>query len=159
MAKVKIEKWLTHDSLLLLEAWARDGLSDVQIARNIGIGKITLSDWKLKYPIISQALKSGREIADIKVENALFKRALGFDYDEVKEEYKDGVLLKTTVTKKHAAPDISAQRYWLRNRKPLVWCDKPDVPDSDNGESGGGLTDLSELLENPAEIRRISDYE
>lgn len=84
MAKGKYEYWLTSDGLLCLEAWARDGLVDEQIAENIGINPATLYDWKKKYPKISESLKKGKEVVDIQVENALLKRALGYAYNEDK---------------------------------------------------------------------------
>ena len=71
MAKGKYEKWLKEEILLLLEGWARDGLTDEQIAKNIGIGERTLYEWKEKYPQISQSLKKGKEVVDYEVENAL----------------------------------------------------------------------------------------
>ena len=76
MAKGKFEYWLTSEGLLKLEAWARDGLIDEQIAENAGITPSTLYEWKKKYPDISEALKKGKEVVDIQVENALLKRAL-----------------------------------------------------------------------------------
>ena len=86
MAKGKFQKWLEPDGLLLLEGWARDGLTDEQIASNCGITASTLYDWKGKYSEISEALKKGKEVVDIQVENALLKRALGYRYDEVTRE-------------------------------------------------------------------------
>ena len=91
MAKGKFEYWLTSEGLLKLEAWARDGLIDEQIAENAGITPSTLYEWKKKYPDISEALKKGKEVVDIQVENALLKRALGYSYKETKtEETADG---------------------------------------------------------------------
>lgn len=84
MAKGKYESWLSPEGLLKLEGWARDGLTDEQIAANIGINTATLYDWKKKYPKISESLKRGKEIVDIQVENALLKRALGYSYNEDK---------------------------------------------------------------------------
>ena len=86
MAKGKYEKWLEPESLILLEGWARDGLTDEQIANNMGVRRETLYDWKKKHPNISNALKKGKEIVDIQVENALLKRALGYEYTEEKVE-------------------------------------------------------------------------
>lgn len=85
MAKGKYQEWLTDEGLIKLEAWARDGLTDEQIAENIGIQRTTLYDWKKKYPDISDALKKGKKIVDAQVENALLKRALGYRYSE--DEY------------------------------------------------------------------------
>ena len=59
MARGKFGYWLTEDGLTLLEGWARDGLTDEQIAEKIGINRATLYDWKKKYPNISNALKKG----------------------------------------------------------------------------------------------------
>lgn len=84
MAKGKYHDWLTPEGLLKLEGWARDGLTDEQIASNIGINPATLYDWKNKYNKISEVLKKGKEVVDIQVENALLKRALGYKYNEDK---------------------------------------------------------------------------
>lgn len=86
VAKGKYEKWVEPESLILLEGWARDGLTDKQIAHNMGIGYSTLQTWKSKYQDIQDTLKKGKEIVDIQVENALLKKALGFTYKEVVRE-------------------------------------------------------------------------
>lgn len=86
MAKGKYEYWLTPEGLLKLEGWARDGLTDEQIAENIGISRSTLNSWKDKYPDISDTLKKGKDVVDRQVENALLKRALGYSYKEITRE-------------------------------------------------------------------------
>ena len=62
--------------LIEIEAWKRDGLTDEQICKNLGIVKDTFYKYKEKYTDFSDALKKGKEVADIEVENALFKRAI-----------------------------------------------------------------------------------
>lgn len=84
MAKGKFEKWLEPEGLLKIEGWARDGLTEEQIAENMGISRSTLGEWKKKYPDISDTLKRAKEVVDRKVENALLKRALGYTYNEDK---------------------------------------------------------------------------
>ena len=79
MAKGKYEYWLTPEGLLKLEGWARDGLTDEQIAQNMAIGYSTLQTWKMKYQDIRDTLKRGKEVVDLQVENALLKRALGYE--------------------------------------------------------------------------------
>ena len=69
MAKYK--EWLEGDNLILLEGWARDGLTDEQIAHNIGINRDTLYTWKKKYPDFADTLKKTKEVVDRQVENAL----------------------------------------------------------------------------------------
>lgn len=106
MARGKFEYWLTEDGLTLISGWARDGLVDEQIAHNMGIASGTLYDWKKKFPEISKALKTGKEVVDYQVENALLYKALG--------------------------GDTTAQIFWLKNRRPDKWRDKPETPgDSD----------------------------
>lgn len=138
MAKGKYEQWLTEEGLLQLEAWARNGLTNEQIAANMGITRSTLNEWKKKYSDISDTLKRGKDIVDIQVENALLKRALGYTYIETTQErvddYDPHTGLKTgshmevtkTVTKE-VQPDTTAQIFWLKNRKPDTWRDKRDV--------------------------------
>lgn len=125
MARGKYENWLTSEGKLLLESFARDGLTDEQIAHNMGISRSTLSSWKVKYPEISEALKTGKRVVDVQVENALLKRALGFEYQEVKDEVGvdvDGCTYSKTVkTTKKVVPDTTAQIFWLKNRKPKEW--------------------------------------
>lgn len=82
----KYDEWLKDDKLILIEGWARDGLTDEQIAENMGISRSTLNMWKKKFSDISDTLKKGKEVVDRQVENALLKRALGYDYDEVTQE-------------------------------------------------------------------------
>lgn len=120
MAKGKYEQWLTDEGLILLEGWARDGLTDEQIAHNIGISRSTLNEWKNKYSDISDTLKRGKEIVDYEVENALLKKALGYTVKEQKLT-KDGELIEI---EREIPPDTTAQIFWLKNRRPDKWRDK-----------------------------------
>lgn len=86
MAKGKYQEWLTDEGLLLINGWAKDGLTDKQIAKNIGVSEQTLNVWKKKHPSLSESLKSGKEVVDREVENALLKRALGYNYIETTKE-------------------------------------------------------------------------
>lgn len=118
MAKGKYQKWLEPEGLSLLEGWARDGLTDEQIARNMNINPATLYDWKNKYPKISETLKKGKEIIDQQVENALLKRALGYEWTEEKVEESDKDGRKVTRITRHVPAEVTAQIYWLKNRRP-----------------------------------------
>lgn len=120
----------SKDNLIKITAWTRDGLSEYQIANNLGVHPNTFCRAKKhkEYgPAICNALAHGREVTDIEVENALYKRALGYKYDEIKEEYETGVLVKRTVTTKMVPPDTGAQIFWLKNRQPEKWRDRREV--------------------------------
>jgi DNA-binding XRE family transcriptional regulator len=133
MAKSKYETNV-KDKLLLVEAWARNGLTDEQIAKNLGISKDSFYKYKREHTDFSDSLKRGKEVIDIEVENALLKRALGYKYDEVTREVNSdtGKLVVSKVVTKEVQPDTTAQIFWLKNRKPLEWRDKRDVEHSGN---------------------------
>lgn len=157
MAKSKVTEWLTKEGLLKLEAWARNGLTDEQIASNMGICRETLNQYKNKYSDISDTLKRGKEVVDIQVENALLKRALGYDYEEKTYESKYSetldkyVQVLTKTVTKHVQPDTTAQIFWLKNRKPKNWRDKQEIEHSGNVNNPfEGLTteELREVIKN-----------
>lgn len=115
------------DKLILVEGWARDGLTNEQIAKNIGISVKTLYEWQNKYSEFSDTLKRGKEVVDREVENALLKRALGYRYDEVTKELTNEGMQITKVVTKEVQPDTTAQIFWLKNRKPKEWRDKQEI--------------------------------
>lgn len=125
MAKGKYQEWITPDGLLQLEGWARDGLTDEQIAKNIGINPGTIYEWYKRFPKIAEAIKKGKGPVDLEVENALLKRAVGFTYTETVKEIRQlpGGKTYTTIKEftKYALPDTTAQAIWLNNRKPKSW--------------------------------------
>lgn len=137
MGKGKYEEWLRPDGLLLIEGWARDGLTDQQIAKNMGIGLSTFYGWKLKFKDLAEALKRNKALVDLEVENALLKSAKGYDVEETTEELrynkKTGAyeLVVTKRVKRHIPPSNTAQIFWLKNRKPETWREKREVEDND----------------------------
>ena len=146
MAKSKADEWLKQDKLTLLEAWARDGLTNEQIAHNIGINVKTLYDWIKKESKISNALKKGKEVVDFEVENALLKKALGYTItieEEKLDKFGEVHTLKKNV---HIPPDTTAQIFWLKNRKPKEWRDK--VVCEGESKTNGVINDLVEALNN-----------
>ena len=123
----KVDYWLTDDGLILIEAWARDGYLLNEIADRMGIERYTLSKWRKRYPEIAQALNTGKELVDYKVENALLKAALGYTTKEIKVTLGKKVLngevfevLKETTTRE-VAPNVTACMAWLNNRKHDQW--------------------------------------
>ena len=76
MANGFYKKWLEPDNLVLLQGWKRNGLTDEQIAQNIGIRRETLCTWKKRFPNINNALKRGREQSNYIIESKLFQTAL-----------------------------------------------------------------------------------
>ena len=132
----KFQRWIEPEGLTLLEGWARDGLNEMQIAHNCGINRDTLYEWKKKYPEISKALNRGKEVVDYEVENALLRRALGYEYTEVTVEESDRGAKRRESTK-HMAPDVGAQTLWLKNRRPDKWREKPREDAGAAGDESG----------------------
>lgn len=127
-----LSKWDEVKSKLnLVEAWARDGLIEEQICKNLGISVQTLNNYKKEHVELVESLKRGKEVVDIEVENALLKRAKGYMYNEITQELnKEGDLVVTKIVKKEVVPDTTAQIFWLKNRKPKEWRDKQDIEHS-----------------------------
>ena len=90
--------WLSPEGLSLIQGWARDGFTDALIAERMGISRKALWVWRGKHPELASAMRSGKEVADYAVESALFKNAI------------EG--------------NVTAQIFWLKNRKPGQWNEK-----------------------------------
>lgn len=157
----KYEYWLTEEGLLQVEAWGRDGLTNEDIAHNMGIAVGTLYDWRKKYPLLDDALKKSRAVADIRIENALYKKATGYTVEVQKafkvrrveydpdtgkrlREYEEIVLAPDNV---HIPADTVAQIFWLKNRKPNDWRDKREQQIDVNDGKETGVVLMAPVLE------------
>ena len=142
----RAEKWMEQESLEMLTGWSREGMNLEEIAEKIGIGVATLRRWRKKYPKIDEALKRGSDAADIAVESALFKRAVGYVVEEVTKQLdKSGELVVVKVVQKVVEPNVTAQLFWLKNRRPDLWSERVDMTDklvevvfSEEAEGFGG---------------------
>lgn len=135
MAKLKY----TEDFPKRAEDYARQGMIDKQIARSLGISKAVFYEYQKKYPDFMDSIKKGKAPIDFEVENALLKRAMGYEYEEVHTEYRikgkadekaNPTLIKRI--KKFVVPDTAACAFWLKNRRPKLWKDRHDVGVSGN---------------------------
>jgi hypothetical protein len=155
----KSDPWITEDGLTKIQGWARDGLIDKQIAKNMGVAESTLRNWKNIFPEIAEALRKGKEVVDREVENALFKSALGFMQKvkkpvrirEVEYDPKSGKKIRESEKwaqveeEVYIPPQVTAQIFWLKNRKPDQWREKNDLTLT---PSNGVLESLMELHKN-----------
>ena len=126
------EEWLTQNGLTVIEGWAREGLTNKQIAKNIGVSERAFTEWVNRFPAISSALKNGKAPVDFEVENSLLKRAKGYTVTETVEEiyttgekdidgnYKIRSRHVRKITRE-VPPDVTAIIYWLNNRKSERW--------------------------------------
>ncbi len=130
--------WETRIKPRLLEiaAWCRDGHTDKEMCKALRVTPKTFYKYKGIEKELNDALAVNKEIADINVENSLYKRANGFEYEETAKEVKKdnkGKIIFTHIKKttKIVIPDVQAQVRWLKNRKPKVWRDDPNSSNSE----------------------------
>ena len=132
--------WCGSDGLLLLSAWAREGLDENSIAARCGVSPATLKQWKKRSPEIALALSRSQQVYDLEVEDALHRLAVGFKCREERiKENKSGT--ETTTIVKDVPPSVSAISMWLKNRCPELWCEKPDIVEAES------LRKLDEILD------------
>lgn len=157
------DPWITEDGLLKIQGWARDGLIEKQIAKNMGVAESTLRNWKNVFPEIAEALRKGKEVVDREVENALFKSALGFMQKvkkpvrirEVEYDPKSGKKIRESEKwvqveeEIYVPPQVTAQIFWLKNRKPDQWREKNDLTLT---PSNGVLESLMELHKHDGKV-------
>lgn len=111
---------------------AEKGLNNKQISKKLGICKTSFYDYQKEFPEFADSLKKGKEPADDNVENALYIRAVGYDYEEqvIEERISEDGTQHTSVVrtlKKHMPGDVTAQIYWLKNRRPKEWRDTKNI--------------------------------
>lgn len=114
------------------EKLAKLGATDRDAADFFEVNEATIHRWKLSHPEFCEALKVGKETADARVEQSLYRRALGYQHDAVKIHVSgDGKITEVPFTE-HYAPDTTAAIFWLKNRKPGEWRDKSEVENTVN---------------------------
>jgi len=131
MAKVgRKHKYATHvePRLKEIEWWCRDGLTEKEICKRLGINVATLDRYKKKFCALCDTLKRGKEIPNYEIEDSLFKRAKGITYTETKRRAVVDALNPTEVKmvpeyeiEKYVPPDTKACINWLVNRKRESW--------------------------------------
>lgn len=103
--------------------WSKSGATDEEICSALGISKSTFYDYKKKYPELSEALRTGRQNVVLTIKAALYKRAIGFEYEERRGTQKDGEIKNIEIFKRYCPPDTTAAQLLLRNYD-KTWRDK-----------------------------------
>ncbi len=110
----------------LVVEFAGDGMTELEMAQRLGVSAPTFRKWKLDNPELLAALKLNKEKADERVEQSLYKRAMGYSCEETDIRVIDGKIVKTQIVKTYP-PDTTAMIFWLKNRKPKDWRDKRET--------------------------------
>jgi hypothetical protein len=103
------------------------GATDVQIADFLDISESTFNEWKKLYPMLSESIKKGKEIADATVAEKLYHRAIGYEHPETITASFQGEITDMKTVTKHYAPDPTAAIFWLKNRQSKKWRDKHEI--------------------------------
>lgn len=127
--------WLSPDGITLISQWRREGIPLEEVAVNyIGCTSKTLWRWTKECEDLAKALGISKDVTNGKVEQALLKRALGYDYDEETWELVEGQMRKTKTVRKHVSPDVKACLSWLFSRRPDRWRAQQEPLDATAGE-------------------------
>lgn len=114
--------WLSDPGLKLIAGWRRQGTPLTKIAEEyIGISKTAWWGWYRESEDLRKVAAVSKEVADMTVEEALYRRAVGYDYWEEQWELVEGELILVKKWKKHLPPDTKAILHWLFNRLPESW--------------------------------------
>jgi len=124
------------------------GLSNKQIAEFLGIETSVLTAWANRYQVVRRALETARLERDLKVVDALYQRAIGYEYDADDIRVAGGEVVITPV-KKHVSPDTKAQETWLFNRMPDQWRSRTAIELT--GKDGGPMEHVNMTPEQAAE--------
>lgn len=114
--------FLSEDGLKLISSWRRQGTPLKKIAEDyVGINVSTWWGWYRESEELRNACAVSMDITNATVEEALLKRALGYEYTEETYELIEGELRLVKRVTKHVNPDTKAILAWLYNRMPSKW--------------------------------------
>lgn len=99
------------------------GATGLDLADFFDVCEKTIYNWCNEHPAFKKAVSSGKDYADEKVERALYHRAVGYEHEDTHFSAFNGVVTKTSYMK-HIVPEVKAQIFWLKNRKPDEWKDR-----------------------------------
>lgn len=161
MTRPKLDKWLTETNLEKIRAWARQGLSDVDIAAKMKINRSTLYAWRSRSQELEDAVNEAKDEADALVENALYKRAVGYKYTETRTETllnPDGTVngvTKVVQTTREVIPDITSIIFWLKNRQPARWRNVDNEQMNDTADISKLAEAISNISKKHAEVAEL----
>lgn len=104
------------------------GATDAELADYFEVSTRTIYRWKAEYPEFCQAIKSGKDVADERVERSLYHKAVGYSHEAVKIFMPAGAPEPVYAPyTEHVAPDTTAAIFWLKNRRGEHWRDKSEI--------------------------------
>lgn len=117
----KIDWWTSSKGLELIAGWRQSGCTIKEIHTKIGVDARTFRAWRKKCPELDEIMSVGKDIATTRVVNALYRRAVGYEYEESVQELVEGRMITTKIFTKHMPPDTKAILSYLFNRDCANW--------------------------------------
>ncbi|MGY4396161.1 transcriptional regulator with XRE-family HTH domain [Sphingomonas sp. UYAg733] len=123
------------------------GLTDRELAAVFGVSRTTIFRWRAAYPEFAEATKLGKEVADDRVERALYERAIGYEEEAVRVYHPTGAEEPVIVRyKREVRADTAAALQWLRARRPAIWA-RPMPPPEEKEDWAEEMRKAAERVE------------
>lgn len=119
----------------IVEGLCKLGATDPEIAEALGVHISTIKNWKNSNEGFLSAIKRGKELADMQVAESLFKRATGYKSKKVVTASFQGQITDEKEIDEEVVPDVTAQIFWLKNRRPDLWRSNRDADDTGKQEA------------------------
>lgn len=155
--KAVYKKWIEGDGLEQVCEWARFGMSDKQIAKNMGVTSATLYDWKKKFPSFAEAVDRAKTELKIELEKSMLDLAIGKVYvEEIKTilDPNNGTVIRVEKTRKQIPPSANVQQFLAKNLMPEKY--HPPCWDNDSENNGGGINN-AQKSQTPLSIQGLSE--
>lgn len=142
-------KYHTHVQPRLNEIaeWLSEGLIIKEVSKRLGISVRSFYRYQNEYEELGNIVIESKAIADYRVEESLFRRAVGYDYDETKVVVDDDGKKRVEKSRKHMPPNVAAIIFWLKNRMPDKWKQNVQSPPNMDVEDDGFLEALDGKIE------------
>ena len=116
---MKYKRWIEGEGLKRVLEWVKHGLTDEQVAKNMGIDRSTFHSWMKKKPEFGEAVREAKIQPNIEIENAMFNLACGKTFvEETKTiiDAKDGSIIRIEKTRKQVPPSAVLLIFLAKNR-------------------------------------------
>lgn len=124
------------------------GLNNKQLAACLGISVSAHCELKAKSNEYNEAVKHYMNVSTVEVMQSFKKIAVGYTYDEVKQERRLNKqlgkyeMVTTEIVTKYVAPNPTAGIFWLKNKKPEEFKDRVETVHS----AGDGLENIQIVI-------------
>ena len=162
----RVTKYKPEYDDLVYKVLRETGCGIKELAAIVGIHKATIHVWREANPSFARAIKKGRDEYNVKrCEKSLVQRAVGYEWEEVTEEFilinderfcevtktvngknekklRKGI--KTKIVHKKMAPDVGALCFLLKNRSPDRWREIKAIELT--GKGGGAIKTITSKM-------------